>query len=257
MEYTIIPYDDLEEMDCLTDEEYGRLVRAFLRYSITGEEPELTGSERFFWKMVRNRENRRRKNYEAKVQKNAQNGAKGGRPKKEETEKPNGYFEEPKKANGFSENPKNPTVFSETQKSQSKSESKSNIITPSFSPPRGTETPKAKPESCSQTLERLLPSYGIPQTMQDRVREWVQYKTERRQPYKEQGLKCLLRQIETNVAKYGEPAVVDIIEQSIAAQYQGIIFDKLKEPIRSPAKKAGIYDPSVYENAPQFGWGDD
>lgn len=56
--YTALPYEYTEEMSELTDEEWGRLIRALLRYSATGEEPELSGNERFYWRRVANREQR-------------------------------------------------------------------------------------------------------------------------------------------------------------------------------------------------------
>ena len=57
-EYTALPHEYLDEMDVLTDEEFGRLVRALLQYSITGEEADLPGNEKLLWKRVRNREDR-------------------------------------------------------------------------------------------------------------------------------------------------------------------------------------------------------
>lgn len=57
-EYTAVPHEYLEEMDCLSDAEYGRLIRGLQMYSITGEEPKFCGQEKVYWKRVRNRENR-------------------------------------------------------------------------------------------------------------------------------------------------------------------------------------------------------
>lgn len=57
-EYTPLPHEYLEEMDCLSDAEYGRLIRALQNYSITKEEQKLSGQEKVYWKRVRNREDR-------------------------------------------------------------------------------------------------------------------------------------------------------------------------------------------------------
>ena len=57
-DYTAVPHEYLEEMDILSDAEFGRLIRALLAYSMTGEERELSGGEKAHWKRVRNRENR-------------------------------------------------------------------------------------------------------------------------------------------------------------------------------------------------------
>lgn len=51
--YAAIPHDYLEEMEELTDEEFGRLVRGILRYSMTGEAFSPVGNERFYVKRVK------------------------------------------------------------------------------------------------------------------------------------------------------------------------------------------------------------
>ena len=61
------------------------------------------------------------------------------------------------------------------------------------------------------------------------TREWVKYKIEKRQPYKETGLKALLTQIRNSAEKYGDAAVADVIRRSMSANYQGIVFDWLKK----------------------------
>lgn len=129
-EYTPIPFEFLEELDGLSDEEYGRLIRAMQVYSISGEEPELEGVERLFWKRCRNTIDRYNESYEKRNTSNAENGRKGGRPRKQavfgETQ------ENPNNPMGFSETQNNPSVFGETQKSQTetKAKSKTNSITP-------------------------------------------------------------------------------------------------------------------------------
>lgn len=129
-EYTPIPFEFLEELDGLSDEEYGRLIRAMQVYSISGEEPELEGVERLFWKRCRNTIDRYNESYEKRNTSNAENGRKGGRPRKQavfgETQ------ENPNNPMGFSETQNNQSVFGETQKSQTetKTKSKTNSITP-------------------------------------------------------------------------------------------------------------------------------
>lgn len=62
--YAALPHEYMEEMAELTDEEWGRLTRALLWYSISGEETDLTGNERFFWRRVVNREKGLQQHYE-------------------------------------------------------------------------------------------------------------------------------------------------------------------------------------------------
>lgn len=138
-EYTPIPFEFLEELDGLSDEEYGRLIRAMQVYSISGEEPELQGVERLFWKRCRNTIDRYNESYEKRNTSNAENGRKGGRPRKqavfEETQ------ENPNNPMGFSETQNNPSVFEETQKSQTESKTKAKSKTNSITPiaPKGAK----------------------------------------------------------------------------------------------------------------------
>lgn len=62
--YAAVPHEYYEEMDDLTDEEFGRLIRALLRYSMTGEKSELPGNERYHFKRVTNQEVRHQKHYD-------------------------------------------------------------------------------------------------------------------------------------------------------------------------------------------------
>ncbi len=70
------------------------------------------------------------------------------------------------------------------------------------------------------------------------TREWVKYKIEKRQPYKETGLKALLTQIHRSAEKYGDAAVADVIRRSMSANYQGIVFDWLKKQRPNPRQAA-------------------
>ena len=42
-------------------------------------------------------------------------------------------------------------------------------------------------------------------------------------------MKSLLRQIETNCVLYGDQAICDLIDDSMANGWKGIIFDRLKQ----------------------------
>ena len=76
-EYTAIPYEYLDEMDVLSDEEYGRLVRAIQRYSMTGEEPNFDGPDRVLqvcWRRVKSREDRYRESFDAQDRERSRRG---------------------------------------------------------------------------------------------------------------------------------------------------------------------------------------
>lgn len=91
------------------------------------------------------------------------------------------------------------------------------------------EKKKNKKETTHTLFKRLLPDYILSDDLQDKMEEWIKYKTERKEPYKEQGMKSLLRQVENNYLTYGSAAVCDLIDQSMSSGWKGIIFDKLKQ----------------------------
>lgn len=86
-------------------------------------------------------------------------------------------------------------------------------------------------------LEKLLPDYALSSSLQAKIKEWIVYKCERREGYKEQGLKTLLRQLANNAAIYGDQAICSLIDDSMANGWKGIIFDRLKQTQRNGYQK--------------------
>ena len=83
------------------------------------------------------------------------------------------------------------------------------------------EPPPASPAPPAPTI------FG-PQ-LQSAFDDWLKYKKERREGYKETGLRNLISEIKNNAAKYGEDAVAELIRYCMASNWRGIIFDRLKE----------------------------
>ena len=61
--YAALPHEYLEEMEALNDAEFGRLTRALLKYSMTGEPIALCGNERFYARRVMAQEDRFKASY--------------------------------------------------------------------------------------------------------------------------------------------------------------------------------------------------
>ena len=91
------------------------------------------------------------------------------------------------------------------------------------------EKEKEKENECypPTPFSRIIASYSFSESLMAKTTAWLKYKSERRESYKEQGLKSLLTQIQKNAAKYGEQAVIDLMEQCMAANWAGIIWDRL------------------------------
>lgn len=94
---------------------------------------------------------------------------------------------------------------------------------------------KSVRETTHTLFARLLPDYLLSDSLQAKMGEWVKYKTERKEPYKEQGMKSLLRQVENKALQYGDDAVCSLIDECMANNWKGIIFDRLQQTQRKPA----------------------
>ena len=112
------------------------------------------------------------------------------------------------------------------------------------------EEKKSVRETTHTIFKRLLPEYVLSDELQAKVGEWITYKVERKEPYKEQGMKSLLRQIENNAAKYGDFAVCDLIDECMASGWKGIIFDRLKQ--KPAAKQTTYHKPTKAEELDDF-----
>ena len=121
------------------------------------------------------------------------------------------------------------------------------------------EEKKSKRETTLSLFERLSSDYIISfqhEALYEKLKEWFKYKTERKEPYKEQGMKALLRQVENNAMKYGDEAVCQLIDDSMSNGWKGIIFDRLKNPntrvsYQKQTKADELND--FYNMAAQFG----
>lgn len=135
----ILYTEQAEIINELTDEQAGQLLKAIYKYA-NGEETELAGITKLAFIPIRQQIDRNAEKYEAFKEKQAENGKRGGRPKK---------LENPKNPTLLKENPKNPTVFSKTQKSLNVNvnvNDNDNVSLPPISPKNENEGKEEKKE---------------------------------------------------------------------------------------------------------------
>ena len=108
------------------------------------------------------------------------------------------------------------------------------------------DKPKEKPAppppkvSARTIFNACLMAYPISNDLQAAMETWLKYKTERRESYKEQGLRALMKKASQSEQEYGTSAVIDLIEASMSSGYQGITWDRLRGragPASAPVKK--------------------
>jgi hypothetical protein len=103
----ILHLDSLSVLDELTNEQAGILFKAIRDYNL-GKEPELDFAMRMAFIPFKNQFERDLEKYNSTCERNRNNGAKGGRPKKPtETQKTQMVFEKPKKADNKNDNDNN------------------------------------------------------------------------------------------------------------------------------------------------------
>ena len=191
IEYFCAYHSYLDSMEELNDTERGRLFTACLIYSKTGEAPQLRGNERFVFPTLKAQIDRDKATYDSRCKKNSDNIRKRWNTDVYDGEQPC----------------TNDTKTKEKEKTKEKTKENNNIPPTPFS--------------------QIIASYSFSEPLMAKTTAWLKYKSERRERYKEQGLKSLLTQIQKNAAKYGEQAVIDLMEQCMAANWAGIIWDRL------------------------------
>lgn len=115
------------------------------------------------------------------------------------------------------------------KQSGSKAEANGKQEQPASEKEKEKEKEREKENECypPTPFSQIIASYSFSESLMAKTTAWLKYKSERRESYKEQGLKSLLTQIQKNAAKYGEQAVIDLMEQCMAANWAGIIWDRL------------------------------
>lgn len=101
----------------------------------------------------------------------------------------------------------------------------------------------------------ILDEATLAAPLKEALRGWLEYKAERKEKYVPTGFKSLLTQVKKNAEKYGDDAVIDLIDECKANGYQGIIWDKLaKLPIKAQQPKLETEHASAKRPDPEIEW---
>lgn len=174
------------------------LYEAITKYMFEGEEPNLKGLNEGIWINI--------KMVLDNNKKNINNGRKGGRPK-------------------------------ENTKTQEKPKDN-----PNNNPKETQKKPKTKPNNIYYLLfiisNFIFNNIKENNNIYNKIYEWLEYKEQRKEKYTEIGLRSLLTRIDKEIDIYGEQALINVIDESMANNYKGIVFDKLKKGGSNNNKKS-------------------
>lgn len=79
------------------------------------------------------------------------------------------------------------------------------------------------------TINNIITEHNYSIDISNILVEWFQYKKEKGQTYKPIGIKKLLNKIDKILEKYTEQEVIDLINECMERNYQGIIFEILEK----------------------------
>lgn len=149
-------------------------------------------------------------------------GGKNGKPSGKDAEKKE---ERPSKDNGkMGERPRKQEK--EKEQEQDKEQDKEQML---YTPlPPLEQKPEVKPKTPEPSAEDL--ELGrLPVSLQGIMRDWLEYKKQRKEKYTPVGLTALISEVINNANKYGEGAVAQVVRTSMASGYKGIVFDRLRQ----------------------------
>ena len=114
--------------------------------------------------------------------------------------------------------------------------------TPPYYPPISPLTPSSSPPShraCASEDSKDGEVGGegaalsaLSEPLRVKAQQWLTYKTERREAYKETGLKSLVNALSRAAQQHGEAEVTALIDECMASGYKGIAFDRLARGVR-------------------------
>jgi hypothetical protein len=90
-----------------------------------------------------------------------------------------------------------------------------------------TDTDINKKDNINNNIYKTIEERKYSDVINNILITWIKYKKEKNQTYKPTGLKTLLNRIDKALLEYSEKEVVDLIEECMSRNYQGIIFDML------------------------------
>lgn len=103
---------------------------------------------------------------------------------------------------------------------------------------KSKQKPKIKPNSKPKVKANNISLFSFlisnfyyldKELLKKKIEEWLIYKEERKEIYKETGMKSLLKQMENNCKEYGDEKVIALIDECMANNWKGIIWEKLKD----------------------------
>lgn len=215
----VFHFENLDDLEGLDDHEIVTIFKAIVYYQQTGKEPEFEDRTlSAVWKPIRRRLVIDNEHYEERCRINRENGAKGGRPRKEETEKTERL---PKKPNGFSEN--------RTQPKKPDTDTDIDIDTEYDTETDNDLKNKRKPAKAGKRKDHFYPQ---DEKLNKAFCDYVQMRKGIKKPMTDRAIELAIKELDK--LSHGDPDVaIAILEQSILHSWSGLFT------LRKPRARSG------------------
>lgn len=216
-------------LDGMTDADQALLFRTILKYENGMEIEELTPAVNAVFSFIKKRLDNNRQEYEKTCEARREAGKVGAEAKQSKCKQmqANASKRKQTKADNDNDNDIDTDYVKENDK---------DTLTGNNTPPT---PPPGKPtrETQEQIFDRLIEDQNVGVEMEKVLREWLKYKSERKETYKPTGMKNMISQVQNAVYQFGELAVMDRIKQAMANGWKGMNLDKMENNKASPQRR--------------------
>ena len=214
----IVYYEILEQLEDFTDEQVGKMFRAMVEYDKNGVEPNFSGEMKVAFKFIKLSIDKNKEEYTKKCDKNRENVMKRWNKDTNEYDRIPSYNSYTNDTDNDNDNDNEHDKKKENNVKEKKTKNVNSFDTTS-----------------------VLCQFEFTKNALESINQWLTYKREKHQTYKETGLKTLCKRLHGWQVDFGDAYVVDAINFSISSNYDGIFpnrtttlkVEKRKEPTTS------------------------
>lgn len=98
-----------------------------------------------------------------------------------------------------------------------------------------------------ESPESVINNSELSEPVKSMLKDWIQYKRERREAYKPAGLKSLVTTATRYEKSAGSDAVCEVIRKSMSSGYKGIVWDRLDNKTVQKENKFNTFNQHEYD----------
>ena len=227
-----------EVIQAMDDTQTAQLFRAILAYE-REEEYEITDpTVKIAFIPIRQELDVNNEKWEKTRNARSEAGRHGGRPSK--TNALSEKQEKAKKANAFSE--KQTKAKKAVYVNVNDNVNVNDSVNVNVFEEENTNTINTPPTPPRKTQTMMVSESELSEPVKEKLMEWLSYKKERKESYKETGLRSLITETHKHEQKNGATAVIDVINLSMSNGWRGIIWDRIARGTPMQKEVSNVFD---------------